>query len=125
MGEVYLARDEKFDRLIAIKLFRDSPGRPGARGRFLREAGIAGRLIHPHVVTVYDFGEHEGELYIAMEYIAGDTLGQLIARRLPRSLDEKLILMADLCSGLGFAHDYGVLHRDIKPANLMLEIGRA
>src|SRR5687767_5839295 len=62
MGEVYLARDEKFDRLIAIKLFRDSPGRPGARGRFLREAGIAGRLIHPHVVTVYDFGEHEGEL---------------------------------------------------------------
>src|SRR5688572_17992193 len=120
MGEVHLARDVKFDRLVAIKLFRADASSPGHGQRFVREAGISGRLVHPNIVTVYDFGEHGDELYMAMEYIAGDTLAEVIARRRPESLAEKLTLMTDLCAGLGYAHRAGVLHRDIKPANLML-----
>ena len=122
MGEVYLARDCKFDRLVALKFFNDNPDYPEARARFLKEAVIAGRLLHPHIVTVYDFGD-EDEVYIAMEYIAGETLAQLIRRRMPESLHEKVRLMIELCAGLAAAHDAGVLHRDIKPANLMLAPG--
>jgi predicted Ser/Thr protein kinase len=123
MGEVHLARDNKFDRLVALKFFRENPQDADARGRFLREATMAGRLLNPHIVTVYDFGEHERELYIAMEYIAGDSLAHLIRRREPQSLHDRVRLAIELCSGLAAAHDAGVLHRDIKPENLMLTPG--
>jgi predicted Ser/Thr protein kinase len=120
MGEVHLARDSKFDRLVALKFFREDPNLPGARTRFLREAATAGRLVHPNIVTVYDYGEQEDELYIAMEYIAGETLARLIDLHQPDSLHDKIADMLGLCAGLAFAHDAGVLHRDIKPANLMV-----
>jgi hypothetical protein len=86
----------------------------------MREAQIAARLQHPHIVTVYDVGTHEGQPFIAMEYIAGETLGELIRRRAPLALSRKIELMADVCEGLAYAHKRGVVHRDVKPANLMV-----
>lgn len=120
MAEVHLARDTKFDRKVALKLFRQGRSDASGRARFLREATMAGRLVHPNIVTVYDFGEHDDIVFIAMEYIAGETVGDLIRRRRPESLHEQLSLMVAICEGLAAAHDAGVLHRDLKPDNLMI-----
>ena len=118
MGALYLALDPAIDRLVALKLLRiDSEE---MRARFLREARSAGRLQHPHIVTIYDVGEHEGQPFIAMEYIKGETLAEIIQRRAPLSLARKITLMEDLCDGLEYAHSAGLVHRDIKPANLMI-----
>ena len=79
MGALFLALDPAIDRLVALKLLRvDSEE---MRARFLREARSAGRLQHPHIVTIYDVGEHDGQPFIAMEYIKGETLGELVQRR--------------------------------------------
>lgn len=118
MGALYLALDPAIDRLVALKLLRiDSEE---MRARFLREARSAGRLQHPHIVTIYDVGEHDGQPFIAMEYIKGETLAELVQRRAPLTLTRKLTLMEDLCEGLEYAHVAGLVHRDIKPANLMI-----
>lgn len=120
MGEVYLARDERLERDVAIKLLRERFDTPEARDRFLREARAAANLVHPQIVTIFDYGEEGDALYIAMEHVAGETLDQTIRRRKPLSLGTKLHLMEGLCGGLGYAHRRNVIHRDIKPANLML-----
>ena len=118
MGALYLALDPAIDRLVALKLLRiDSEE---MRARFLREARSVGRLQHPHIVTIYDVGEHEGQPFIAMEYIKGETLAEIVRRRAPLSLARKITLMEDLCDGLDYAHVAGLVHRDIKPANLMI-----
>ena len=118
MGALYLALDPAIDRLVAIKVLRVD--NEGMRARLLREARSAGRLQHPHIVTIYDVGEHEGQPFIAMEYIKGETLAEIIQRRAPLSLARKITLMEDLCEGLEYAHGAGLVHRDIKPANLMI-----
>lgn len=121
MGALFLALDPAIDRLVALKLLRVD--NEETRARFLREARSAGRLQHPHIVTVYDVGEHQGQPFIAMEYVKGETLGEVIGRRAPLSIAGKLTLMEDLCAGLDYAHDEGLVHRDIKPANLMVTSG--
>ena len=121
MGALYLALDPAIDRLVALKLLRVDGDE--MRARFLREARSAGRLQHPHIVTVYDVGEHDGQPFIAMEYVKGETLGELIQRRAPLVTTQKLALMEDLCAGLEYAHREGLVHRDIKPANLMVTPG--
>ena len=113
-----MALDPAIDRLVALKLLRVDNDE--MRARFLREARSAGRLQHSHIVTVYDVGEHEGQPIIAMEYINGETLGEMIQRRAPISVSRKLTLMEELCEGLAYAHNAGLVHRDIKPANLMI-----
>ena len=118
MGALFLALDPAIDRLVALKLLRVDSDE--MRARFLREARSAGRLHHPYVVTVYDVGEHEGQPFIAMEYVRGETLGEVIKRRAPLSLTSRIQLMEYLCEGLQYAHDAGLVHRDIKPANLMV-----
>jgi len=118
MGVVYLALDPAIDRLVALKALAVES--PELRERFLREAGLAGRLQHPNIVTVYDVGTHEGQPFIAMEYIAGESLAGLVRRRAPLSLKRKLEIVVDACKGLAFAHRNGILHRDVKPANLMM-----
>ena len=75
MGSLYLARDPAIDRLVAIKLLRDDFDNQELRERFAREARSAGRLRHPNIVVVFDVGDHEGQPFIAMEYIPGETLG--------------------------------------------------
>jgi tetratricopeptide (TPR) repeat protein/predicted Ser/Thr protein kinase len=118
MGVLYLALDPAIDRLVAVKLLGVQG--PELRERFVREAGLAGRLQHPNIVTVYDVGAHEGQPFIAMEYIPGETLGELIQRRATLSLRRRLELIVEGCQGLAFAHRHGIIHRDVKPANLMV-----
>jgi serine/threonine-protein kinase len=121
MGVLYLARDPVIDRHVALKLLKVD--NEDLRRRFVREARSAGRLQHPNIVTVYDVGDHEGELFIAMEYIDGDTLATLIRDDVPFSTVRKLELLDQLADGLGFAHHRSIIHRDIKPANLMVTRG--
>lgn len=127
MGVVYRALDSVLNRPVAIKVMSDAIARQeDLRDRFLREAQAAGSLQHPNVITIYDFGEVEGHLYIAMEFIEGVDLATLLARREPLTLAAKLDLAIDVLNGLAYAHRRGVVHRDIKPANIRVtEEGRA
>jgi serine/threonine-protein kinase len=118
MGVLYLAFDPAIDRPVAVKVLRTH--NEDLYERFTREARSAGRLQHPNIVTIYDVGEHEGQPFIAMEYIAGQTLGQLIASGAPIPLTRKLELVEELCDGLAYAHRAGIVHRDVKPSNLIL-----
>jgi tetratricopeptide (TPR) repeat protein len=118
MGVLYLAFDPAIDRLVAVKLLRVHDDE--LQQRFYREARSIGRLQHPNIVTIYDIGEHEGHPFIAMEYIAGETLADVIRRKAPFALTRKLELVEALCGGLAAAHKVGIVHRDVKPANLML-----
>ena len=80
----------------------------------------SGVLDHPNIVTVYDFGEQDGLPYIVMEYLPGDSLENMLRKGHRFSLIEKLDMIRQLCLGLGYAHQKGVIHRDVKPANMMV-----
>jgi len=121
MGDVYLARDPALDRAVAIKFLREGFDNQEMRERFEREARAAGRLSHPNIVTIYEFGVFDGRPFIAMEFVRGEPLSKLIRRREPIPLVRKLEMMEGLCSGLAHAHKTGMVHRDIKPANLMVD----
>src|SRR5688572_21015964 len=86
--------------------------------RFLREAEAAGGLRHPNIVTVYDVGEEAGQPYIAMEYVEGADLEQLIQGGEPYSVEWALDVLRQVCLGLAHAHHFGIVHRDVKPANI-------
>ena len=122
MGVVYLARDPHLQRMVAIKMLQTGEG-SGApeteiRQRFTREAQAIAALKHTHIVTIYDVGEDEGRPFIAMEYLDGESLADLIRRRAPLDLTRRVELVLQLCGGLAYAHRHGIIHRDIKPANL-------
>ncbi|HEY7461130.1 MAG TPA: serine/threonine-protein kinase, partial [Gemmatimonadota bacterium] len=105
MGEVYRAHDPVLFRDVAIKTISAAlASDPELRRRFHREAQSAARLNHPNIVTVYDFGDEQGQLYMAMELLEGTDLRDLIARRALRSLDEKLKILEQIAEGLAFAH---------------------
>ena len=121
MGVVYRAFDPALRREVALKVLRtDSDDQ---RERFRREARIVARLQHPNIVAIYAVGEHEGQPFIAMEYIDGEPLSEGIRRRAAWGLHRKLMMGADLCAGLAFAHRAGVIHRDVKPSNLIVSNG--
>jgi hypothetical protein len=118
MGVLYLGFDPATDRHVALKVLRvDSAD---FRDRFLREARLAARLQHPNIITVYDVGSHEGQPFIAMEFVAGETLAQIVGRRVPPPIARTLSLVRQICQGLAYAHRHGIVHRDVKPANLMV-----
>lgn len=127
MGVVYRALDPVLNRMVAIKVMSDSLARDDdLRSRFLREAQAAGSLQHPNVVTIYDFGEVSGHLFIAMEFVAGNDLEALIRAGSPMTIVDKIDILVDVLGGLGYAHKHGVVHRDVKPANIRVdEEGRA
>ncbi|MGH7605162.1 MAG: protein kinase domain-containing protein [Gemmatimonadaceae bacterium] len=127
MGVVYKARDSVLDRTVAIKVMNESIARQDdLRKRFLREAQAAASLQHPNVVCVYDLGDSDGHLFIAMEFIEGVDLEKLMELKDPLSLQAKLDIVIDVLTGLTFAHKRGIIHRDIKPANIRVtEEGRA
>lgn len=122
MGVVYKARDPIIDRVVAIKTISElSEGLEHNQiERLLTEARSAGRLHHPNIVTVFDFGEENGISYIVLEYAEGLDLGHVIQLRQAISLPEKLDILLQICRGLGYAHDCGVTHRDMKPQNVRL-----
>lgn len=122
MGMVYLALDGALNRQVAVKVLRriEEPERAAAARvkRFLREARAAARLNDPHVATIYAVGEHAGRPYMAMEYVAGGSLADVLRRNtLPWRAAAEAAL--DAARGLAAAHRAGIIHRDIKPANLM------
>ena len=127
MGVVYKAEDSVLGRTVAIKVMNDSIARQeDLRKRFLHEAQAAASLQHPNVVCIYDLGEQDGHLFIAMEFVDGVDLERLIELGEPMSLQARLDIIIDVLTGLAFAHKRGIVHRDIKPANIRIgEDGRA
>ena len=121
MGALYLAWDPKLERDVALKVLREGVDSEEMLLRFTREARSAARLRHPHIVTIFDVGEQDDKPYIAMEYVTGQTLAEIIKASEPLSIARKIELLEELCAGLGYAHRQGIVHRDIKPANLMLD----
>lgn len=121
MGEVYLGMDPSIGREVAIKTILPAAAQGGeAKERFAREARAAGVLNHPNLVTIYEFGEDQGVLYIAMEYVKGHDLEELLQdHSLTRS--ESLEILAQVCDGLSFAHRQQIVHRDIKPTNVRVQ----
>ncbi|HVK72538.1 MAG TPA: protein kinase [Kofleriaceae bacterium] len=121
MGEVWLATDLALDRPVAIKLLpADLAGDPSRRERLLREARAQARLNHPNVCHIYFIGEDAGQLFFAMEYVAGETLAQRLERG-PLPADQAIELVRMAALGLREAHKAGFTHRDVKPSNLMID----
>ncbi len=122
MSVVDLARDVELDREVAVKRLAENFARDDdLRARFQREARLAARLAHPNVVRVYDVGsDDDGRPFIAMEFVDGETLAELLARRGPLPPDEVAALGVQACRALAAAHAAGLVHRDVKPQNLIL-----
>jgi serine/threonine protein kinase len=121
MAVVDLADDVELGRPVALKRLAENLARDeDRRSRFLREARLAARLSHPNVVRVYDVGEDEGRPFIAMEYVEGETLAELVARRGALPPEEVVSLGVQACRALAAAHAAGLVHRDVKPHNLLL-----
>ena len=121
MGEVFKAQDPLLNRFVAIKTITPAlAAEPDFRRRFQREAQSAAQLNHPNIVTVFDFGEADGLVYMAMELLEGRDLRDLMRSR-AALLGDKLSIMEQLCDGLGFAHARGIVHRDLKPGNIHVQ----
>ena len=124
MGSVYLGKDPKISRVVAIKTmalaqeFEDDELEE-VKERFFREAETAGRLNHPNIVTIFDAGEEHDLAYIAMEYLKGDDLAKFIKKDKLLPVTKVLQLIQQAADGLGYAHGFNIVHRDIKPANIM------
>ncbi|OGA54743.1 MAG: hypothetical protein A3G25_12390 [Betaproteobacteria bacterium RIFCSPLOWO2_12_FULL_63_13] len=119
MGAVYLARDSRIGRLVALKVLRVD--NVEMRNRFELEAQSAGRLKHTNIVTIYDYEEYDGNPCLVMEYVEGHTLAEMIQRGDPIPIGQRLDFVEQVCRGLAYAHAAGIVHRDIKPSNLMVD----
>jgi len=125
MASVYQAHDERLDRTVAIKVMHaglgDGADDDGAfAARFVREARAAARLAHPHVVAVYDQGEDDGTVFLAMEYVPGHTLRDTVIAEAPMPARKALAVMEPVLSALAAAHRAGLVHRDVKPENVLI-----
>jgi len=123
MGVVYKAQDTKLDRLVALKFL--SPHLMTSdeeKARFVQEAKAAASLNHNNICTIHEIDEHDGQTFIAMEYIEGQSLKDKITER-PLKLEEALEIAVQIATGLQKAHEEQIFHRDIKPANILLSNG--
>src|SRR5262245_12560789 len=121
MGMIFKAHDPLLDRAVAVKVIStDIAATDELRTRFFREAQACARLSHPNIVTVHDMGEDNGRLFIVMEFLEGEQLKHLIEERRALEIEDKLSVMMQVCDGLHYAHQRGIVHRDIKPGNIFL-----
>ena len=125
MGVVYLAQDPFIDRMVAIKVTLSSPSKDPQKFEqfqqaFFNEARAAGKLMHPHIVSVYDAMVEKDRCYLVMEYVDGSTLKEYCRGKTLLPLDKVLGIIFQSAKGLNYAHQNGVIHRDIKPSNIML-----
>jgi eukaryotic-like serine/threonine-protein kinase len=125
MATVYLARDLKHHRHVAVKVLHPELTAGLGTDRFLREIRIEAGLQHPHILPLHDSGEAEGFLYYVMPYVSGESLRQRLSREGPLSVEDALRIAGDVADALGYAHEQGVVHRDIKPENILLSGGHA
>ena len=121
MGSVYRARDRELEELVALKVLRkDLVSTPGMLDRFRREVKLARRVTHRNVARVFDIGEHQGDKFLTMELVDGESLGALVAREGALPLSRVVELVSGICAGLTSAHAAGVVHRDLKPDNVLI-----
>jgi serine/threonine-protein kinase len=120
MGTVYLAVDPLIEREVAIKVL-PLAGADEYGDRLIAEARVSGRLIHPHIVGVFDIGEADGQPFVVMPYVSGRTLAAILTDSDRPPLAVKLRWMVQLCDALAYAHERRVIHRDVKPSNLLID----
>ena len=124
MGLVYRAFDPAIGRRVAIKLIRadllEGEERDAFVARFRQEAQAAGRCMHPNIVTIHDFAVHQGNPFLAMEFVEGDSLAAVLRQNGPLPASRAVVIMLQVLAALGAAHALGVVHRDVKPANILL-----
>ncbi|MHC4354955.1 MAG: protein kinase domain-containing protein [Planctomycetota bacterium] len=121
MGAVYKARQKQLDRIVALKILPPEVGAdPAFAERFTREARSLAKLNHPHIVTVYEFGQSDDLYFFIMEFVDGTDLRHVI-RKGDLAADEALTIVPQVCEALQYAHEEGVVHRDIKPENIFLD----
>ena len=125
MATVYLARDVKHNRKVAVKVMRPELAATLGADRFLREVEIAGQLSHPHILPMYDSGAADGFLFYAMPYVEGESLAARMKREGQLPVEDAVKLAREVAEALGYAHERGIVHRDIKPANILLSGGHA
>ncbi len=120
MGTVYRARDRELDEIVALKVLKKELASPDMVERFRREVKLARRVTHRNVARTYDIGEDGGDRFLTMEFIEGEMLGALLARKGRLPLADVVRLALDVCAGLAAAHAASVLHRDLKPENVIV-----
>jgi serine/threonine protein kinase len=121
MGEVYKARDSVINRTVALKTITNNlTNNTDLLERFYQEARAAGTLQHPNIVTIFELNKEGETPYIAMEFLEGESLEKLIARKAPLTISEKLGYIVPVCRALDYAHKRGIVHRDVKPANIVV-----
>ena len=125
MATVYLARDLRHDRAVALKVLRPELGQVLGPDRFLREIRTTAQLAHPHILPLHDSGEAAGFLYYVMPFVEGESLRARLSREKQLPLDEALRITREVADALGYAHSLGFVHRDIKPENILFEAGHA
>jgi serine/threonine-protein kinase len=125
MATVYLAKDLKHNRKVAVKVMRPELAATLGADRFLREVEIAGQLSHPHILPMYDSGEAEKFLYYVMPYVEGESLAARMKREGQMPVEDAVRIAREVAEALGYAHERGIVHRDIKPANILISGGHA
>ena len=125
MATVFLARDLRHDRRVAIKVLRDDVAKRTGAERFLREIRTTANLQHPHIVPLFDSGEAGGTVYYVMPYVEGETLRDRLEREGQLAVSDAVRIAREVADALDYAHRHGVVHRDVKPENILLHEGRA
>ncbi|NNG17090.1 MAG: serine/threonine protein kinase, partial [Gemmatimonadales bacterium] len=120
MATVYLARDIKHERNVALKVLRPELSASLGTERFLREIRVAANLQHPNILALYDSGDADGALYFVMPFVEGESLRDRLDRETQLSIPDALKVIREVSEALSYAHSQGVIHRDIKPENIML-----
>src|SRR5262249_17608435 len=123
MAIVFLARDLRVDRQVALKVLRPEVAASVGTERFLREIHVTSELQHPNLLALFDTGEADGCLYYSMPYVAGESLRARLWREGQLPIEEAVNIAGQVAQALAYAHERGVVHRDIKPENILLQIG--